>query len=83
MAAFNSMPAMPSAPAPPSDAMGMNHGPPQAMAMDSFDPDLNFHDSLLYVVRPFRWPLPAARPQALPALTSALSPPPLQLKMSH
>lgn len=53
MAAFNSMPAMPAAPAAPSDAMGLNHGPPQPMHMDSFDPELNFHESLLYVVHPF------------------------------
>ncbi|RFU81876.1 acid phosphatase [Trichoderma arundinaceum] len=47
MAAFNSMPAMPAAPAAPSDAMGLNHGPPQPMGIDSFDPELNFHESLL------------------------------------
>lgn len=49
MAAFNSMPAMPAAPTAPNDAMGMNHGPPPPMGMDSFDPELNFHESLLYV----------------------------------
>lgn len=48
MAAFNSMPAMPAATAP-SDAMGLNHGPPPPMGIDSFDPELNFHESLLYV----------------------------------
>ncbi|KAH8124290.1 hypothetical protein ACSS6W_002444 [Trichoderma asperelloides] len=47
MAAFNSMPAMPAASAVPSDAMGLNHGPPQSMNIDSFDPELNFHESLL------------------------------------
>ncbi|KAL5091478.1 hypothetical protein Trisim1_003082 [Trichoderma cf. simile WF8] len=47
MAAFNSMPAMPAAPTAPNDAMGMNHGPPPPMGMDSFDPELNFHESLL------------------------------------
>jgi hypothetical protein len=52
MAAFNSMPAMPAASAVPSDAMGLNHGPPQSMNIDSFDPELNFHESLLYVVSP-------------------------------
>lgn len=52
MAAFNSMPAMPAASAVPSDAMGLNHGPPQSMNMDSFDPELNFHESLLYVPSP-------------------------------
>lgn len=52
MAAFNSMPAMPAASAVPSDAMGLNHGPPHSMNIDSFDPELNFHESLLYVQSP-------------------------------
>lgn len=56
MAAFNSMPAMPAASAVPSDAMGLNHGPPQSMNIDSFDPELNFHESLLYVLSPHSWP---------------------------
>lgn len=57
MAAFNSMPAMSAASAVPSDAMGLNHGPPQSMNIDSFDPELNFHESLLYVPSPsFPWP---------------------------
>lgn len=50
MAAFNSMPTMPAVSAVPSDAMGLNHGPPHSMNIDSFDPELNFHESLLYVL---------------------------------
>lgn len=71
MAAFNSMPAMPAASAVPSDAMGLNHGPPQSMNIDSFDPELNFHESLLYVLSPRFLASAAAR-----AVSSFVPPPP-------
>lgn len=49
MATFNSMQGMVTGTSP-NDAMTMNHGVGQSLAMEVFDQDINFDESLLYVL---------------------------------
>lgn len=75
MATFNAMPAMQSG-ANAGDAMGMTSAqmPGNGMGMEGFGHEMNFDESMLYVLQPggARPPLPF-RPRAAPSRCACLA----------
>lgn len=51
MATYTAMPALSSGATPTGDAMGLN-GAGHGLGIEGFDQDLNFDDSILYVLKP-------------------------------